>query len=114
MDWGLAYDGLNQPDKAIEKFRQAASMESSAHAWSQIAYIYAKQSKWKDALLALDAAEKVSADFPAIWMYRGQIMLATNQPAVAIPMFQRALELDSSQTPARQGLQQAQRMLAGR
>ena len=114
MDWGLAYDGLNQPDKALEKFHQAAGMEASAHAWSQIAYIYAKQSKWKDALLALDTAEKISADFPAIWMYRGQIMLATNQPAVAIPMFQRALQLDSTQTPARDGLQQAQRMLAGK
>ena len=90
MDWGLAYDGLNQPDKALEKFRQAAAM------------------------LALDTADKIDANFPALWMYRGQIMLATNQPAQAIPMFQRALELDSSQTPARQGLQQAQRMLAGR
>ncbi len=114
MDWGLAYDGLNQPDKALEKFHQAAAMEPSAHAWSQIAYIYAKQSKWKEALLALDDAAKINGDFPAIWMYRGQIMLATNQPAVAIPMFQRALQLDSSQTPAREGLQQAQRMLAGR
>ena len=91
VDWGLAYDGLNQPEKALEKFRQAAAIEPSAHAWTQIAYIYAKQSKWKDALLALDTAEKIDANFPALWMYRGQIMLATNQPSVAIPMFQRAL-----------------------
>ncbi len=111
---GKVHIRLNQPEKALEKFRQAAAMEPSAHAWTQIAYIYAKQSKWKDALLALDTAEKINATFPAIWMYRGQIMLATNQPAVSIPMFQRALELDSSQTPARQGLLQAQRMLAGK
>jgi len=112
MDWGLAYDGLNRPDKALEKFREAAAMEPSAHAWTQVAYIYAKQQRWKEALDALDKAEKISADFPAIWMYRGQIALATNQPAVAIQLFQRALQLDSSQVPAREGMAQAQRMLA--
>ncbi|MEO8596212.1 MAG: tetratricopeptide repeat protein [Candidatus Solibacter sp.] len=112
VDWGLAYDGLNQPDKALEKFRQAAAMEPSAHAWTQIGYIYAKQSRWKEAMDAFDAAEKVDANFPAIWMYRGQVALATNQPAAAIQLFQRALELDSGQAPARDGMQQAQRLLA--
>ena len=44
LDWGLAYDGLNQPDKALEKFRQAAAIEPTAHVYTQIGYIYAKRS----------------------------------------------------------------------
>src|SRR5260370_13910940 len=31
LDWGLAYDGLNQPDKTLEKLRQAAAVEPTAH-----------------------------------------------------------------------------------
>ena len=36
LDWGLAYDGLNQPAKALEKLRQAAAVEPTAHIYTQI------------------------------------------------------------------------------
>ena len=36
IDWGLAYDGLNQPEMALAKFREAAAKEPSAHVYTQI------------------------------------------------------------------------------
>src|SRR5438270_3944364 len=33
LDWGLAYDGVNQPENALAKLRQAAAMEPGAHCW---------------------------------------------------------------------------------
>lgn len=113
LDWGLAYDALNQPDKALEKFRQAASLEPSAHAYTQIGYIYAKRSAWQQAMEAFDTAQKINPDFPPTYMYKGQVYLATNQYALAIAQFQKALALDASLAPARQGLVQAQQRLAG-
>jgi tetratricopeptide (TPR) repeat protein len=114
LDWGLAYDGLNQPEKALEKFRQAAAIEPSAHAYTQIGYIYAKRSAWKEAMEAFDTAEKGDPSFAITYMYKGQVYLATNQYAASVAQFQHALALDSSLAPARQGLAVAQQHLSGR
>ena len=114
LDWGLAYDGLNQPEKALEKFRQAAAVQPSAHVYTQIGYIYAKRSAWREAMEAFDTAQKLDANFAYTYMYKGQVHLATNQPAAAAAEFQHALKLDSSLVPARQGLAMAQQRLSGR
>jgi tetratricopeptide (TPR) repeat protein len=114
LDWGLAYDGLNQPEKALEKFRQAAAVQPSAHVYTQIGYIYAKRSAWREAMEAFDTAQKLDANFAYTYMYKGQVHLATNEPAAAAAEFQHALKLDSSLVPARQGLAMAQQRLSGR
>ena len=114
LDWGLAYDGLNQPEKALEKFRQAATLQPSAHVYTQIGYIYAKRSAWREAMEAFDTAQKLDANFAYTYMYKGQVHLATNEPAAAVVEFQHALALDSSLGPARQGLAMAQQRLSGR
>ncbi len=114
VDWGLAYDGLNQPDKALEKFRQAAAIEPTAHIYTQIGYILAKRAAWKEAMDAFDTAQKLDANFAITYMYKGQVRLATKEPAAAVAEFQHALALDPSLTIARQGLGEAQRQLSGR
>ena len=114
VDWGLAYDGLNQPDKALEKFRQAAALEPSAHAHTQIGYIHAKRSQWKEAMEAFDTAQKLDPNFAITYVYKGQVYLATNQPAAAVAEFQHALALDATMAPARQALATAQQRLSGR
>jgi tetratricopeptide (TPR) repeat protein len=114
VDWGLAYDGLNQPDKALEKFRQAAALEPSAHTYTQIGYIHAKRSEWKEATAALDTAQKLDPSFAITYMYKGQVYLATNQAAAAVAEFQHALALDGNLGPARQGLAMAQQRLGAR
>ena len=114
MDWGLAYDGLNQPERALEKLRQAAALEPTAHIYTQIGYVLAKRAAWKEAMEAFDTAQKLDANFAITYMYKGQVRLATNEPAAAVAEFQHALALDPSLTIARQGLSDAQRQLSGR
>jgi protein O-mannosyl-transferase len=114
LDWGLAYDGLNQPDKALEKVRQAAAIDPSAHIYTQIGYLHAKRSAWKEAMQAFDTAERLDANLAVTYMYKGQVYLATNQPSSAVAEFRHALALDSSLGPAREGLAMAQQRLSGR
>ena len=114
VDWGLAYDGLHQPEKALEKFHQAAAIDPSAHIYTQIGYIHAKRSAWKEAMEAFDIAERLDINFAITYMYKGQVYLATNQPSSAIAEFQHALALDSSLALARDGLAKAQQRLGGR
>jgi protein O-mannosyl-transferase len=114
LDWGLAYDGLHQPEKALEKFHQAAAIEPSAHIYTQIGYIHAKRSAWKEAMEAFAIAERLDINYAITYMYKGQVYLATNQPSSAIAEFQHALALDSSLALARDGLAKAQQRLGGR
>jgi tetratricopeptide (TPR) repeat protein len=114
VDWGLAYDGLNQPEKALEKFRQAAAIEPTAHVYTQIGYILAKRAAWKEAMEAFDTAQKLDPNFAITYMYKGQVRLATEEPAAAVAEFQHALALDPTLAVARQGLGMAQQKLSGR
>jgi len=114
LDWGLAYDSLNQPEKALEKFHQAAAIDPSAHIYTQIGYIHAKRSAWKEAMEAFDIAERLDINYAITYMYKGQVYLATNQPSSAVAEFEHALALDSSLAPARDGLAKARQRLGGR
>ena len=114
LDWGLAYDGLNQPDKALEKFHQAAVLEPSAHIYTQIGYIHAKRSAWQEAMQAFETAERLDPSYAVTYMYKGQVYLATNQPSSAAAEFQHALALDAALAPAREGLAKAEQRLGGR
>jgi uncharacterized protein HemY len=89
-------------------------VQPSAHVYTQIGYIYAKRSAWREAMEAFDTAQKLDANFAYTYMYKGQVHLATNEPAAAAAEFQHALKLDSSLVPARQGLAMAQQRLSGR
>jgi len=111
VDWGLAYDSLNQPDLALAKLRQAAQMEATGHVYSQIGMVYAKRSRWADALEALATAEKVEPGFAPTYLYRGKIYMATNNLLAAVSNLGRALALDPKLTEARQELGRAQQML---
>ena len=110
LDWGLAYDGLHQPEKALEKLRQAAALDPTAHIYTQIGKVYADQRRWKEAMDAFATAEKLDPAFPATFAYKGLVHLANNEPAAAIPECRHALELDSRFQPARECLATAARM----
>jgi tetratricopeptide (TPR) repeat protein len=60
VDWGLAYDCVNEPDAAVAKLREAAALEPKAHVYTQIAMVYAKRSRWQEALEALAQAENLT------------------------------------------------------
>jgi protein O-mannosyl-transferase len=114
IDWGLAYDCLNQPDAALAKLRQAAALEPTAHVYSQIGMIYGKRSQWPQAMDALNTAEKLDPNFAATFAYKGLVHLATNDPAAAVQDYQRALAIDPKFQPAITGLAQAQARLLAR
>ncbi len=54
---------MNRPDDAVAKLQQAAALEPTAHVYSQIGMVYAKQRRWDEALEALATAEKIDPSF---------------------------------------------------
>jgi tetratricopeptide (TPR) repeat protein len=119
LNWALAYDNLKQPERALEKLREAAKLpppayNSPAHVYTQIAVVYAHQAQWDLALDALATAEKLDAGSPEIYLYRGKVYLATGRPAEAIPQYERVLAIDASYDEARRELAQARASLAAK
>jgi len=114
VDWGLAYDCLNQPGEAISKLRQAAALEPTAHVYSQIGMIYAKRAQWADAIGALDAAEKIDPNYAMTYYYKGGVYLSQNQAAEAVVNYRRSLQLQQGYQPAIDGLVNAEKLLGGR
>jgi tetratricopeptide (TPR) repeat protein len=104
VDWGLALDGLNRWSEGIDKLREAANGDPSAHIYSQIGMIYAKHNEFPPALEALDRAQKLDPGFTMTYVYRGQIYELMHDPATAEREYRHALELDANNDPARQGL----------
>lgn len=112
VDWGLACDDAGQPEQALDKFREAAALEPSAHVYTQVARLYAKRSQWPEALAALARAEKLKPDYATTYYYRGGIRAKTGDFAGAVADYQRAVTLDPALEPAvRDGLAYAQQQL---
>jgi tetratricopeptide (TPR) repeat protein len=114
VDWGLAYDCVNQPDEAVAKLREAAALEPKAHVYTQIGMVYAKRSRWPEALEALAQAEKLDANFDMIYDNRGGIRANTNDLAGAAADYEHALALNPSNEHARQMLEIVRRRLNAR
>jgi protein O-mannosyl-transferase len=111
VDWALAYDACNRPDEAIAKLRQAAIQDPTAHVYSQIGMIYAKRSRWTEALEALAMAQKIDANFAMTYYYTGGVHLSQNQIVEAIVNYRRAVELDPTYKPALEMLAKAEARL---
>jgi len=111
VDWGLAYDCVDQPDEAIAKFRQAAALEPKAHVYSQIAMVYAKHSEWPQALQALAQAEKIDPNYDMIYDTRGGIKAKNNDFAGAAADYKRAVELNPLNQHAQQMLNVVEQQL---
>jgi tetratricopeptide (TPR) repeat protein len=111
VDWAAAYECLRQPENALAKLRQAAAVDQTAHVYTQIAKVYGEQQHWAEALDALSTAEKLEPNYAVTYAYRGLVHMGAGQTAAAVPDFQRALALDSTLQPAKDGLAQAQERL---
>jgi tetratricopeptide (TPR) repeat protein len=105
LDWGLAYDCLNQGEKAVYKLEESAVKHPTAHVFSQIGMEYAKLEKWPDALTALAAAQRLDPSLPDTYVYRGKVYVKTNQWLNAYQDYRRALELDPGNADARHDMQ---------
>jgi tetratricopeptide (TPR) repeat protein len=94
VDWGLAYDGLNRTDEALEKLQRAAVMKPSAHVLSQIGMVNGKAGRWGEALVALAAAERLDPNLADTYVYRGIVYFKTGQLLNAAQEYQHALKLE--------------------
>ncbi len=112
IDLGLAYDGLHQYQRALDTLRRAATVDATAHVYSQIGKVYAEQSRWREAMDAFAQAQRIDPKFAAVYAYQGLVHLATGDAAGSLAFFQQALALDPTLQPARDGIRQAQQMLA--
>ena len=104
VDWGLAYDCLDQPELAEAKLRQAAALNPTAHVYTQISMVYAKRSQWTEAMDALKQAEKINPNYDMIYDNRGGIRANTNDLAGAAADYEHALALNPANEHARQML----------
>jgi tetratricopeptide (TPR) repeat protein len=114
VDWGLAYDCTNEPDLAVAKLREAAALEPQAHVYTQIAMVYAKRSRWQEALEALAQAERLNPHYDMIYDNRGGIRARTNDLAGAEADYRHALALNPSNEHAREMLGIVERQLSSR
>jgi tetratricopeptide (TPR) repeat protein len=108
IDWGLALDAAGQAEQAIAKLRQAATLNPTAHVYSQIGMVYAKRSEWDPALQALAMAEKLDPNYGPTFVYKGNIRLKQNDCKAAIPEYTRALQIDAHDVEAKRYLSMAQ------
>jgi len=104
VDWALALDGQGRPQDALMKLQQASLLERSAHVQALIGMVYAKQSKWQEALAALEQAEKIDPRFDVTYLYRGNIYEAAGDKAAAAAQYQRAIALNPVNQAARDAL----------
>jgi tetratricopeptide (TPR) repeat protein len=111
VDWALAYECAGQPLAALAKLRGAATLQPTAHVYSQIGLVYARQSQWPEALAALAQAQKLDPGYPMTYFYRGGVRAATGEFAAAVTEYQHALSLNPTIQPARQALAYAQQQL---
>jgi protein O-mannosyl-transferase len=108
VNWGLAYDLLNRPEDAIAKFRQAAALEPTAHVYSQIAMVYAKQRRFPEAMEALNTAARLDPNFAPTYNYRAKIHFSQNEYCPAIADYRRALALNPYLSDAQSELARAE------
>jgi tetratricopeptide (TPR) repeat protein len=113
LDWALAEDCLNRPEAALEKLRRAAEFRKTAHVYSQIGMIYAKQKKIDQALAALNTAIEINPRFDMTYVYRGNIHIMTNDLEGAVRDYRRALELNPYNQVASRGLARVEARLGG-
>jgi tetratricopeptide (TPR) repeat protein len=104
LDWGLAYDQMSQPDKALAKLRESAALNPTAHVWTQIGMVYGKMARWPEALDALATARKMDASFPYTYLNLGKVHMLMNQVPAAVEDYRRALALDPAMEDARHDL----------
>jgi tetratricopeptide (TPR) repeat protein len=111
IDWGLAYDCLNQPAQAVAKLQQAAKMKPKAHVYSQIGMVYGKQGRNTEALEALAMAAKLDPNFDTTYQYRGAVYANMGHLQAAVDDFRHAVALNPRNQIASQALATAEARL---
>ena len=96
---GLAYEGLNEPDKAIDAYKQAIAWQSDATQKSEqpllnLGILYADKGQTADALPLLKQAETIRPNYGKTHGALGKLYLRVGELASAQEEFEKALALD--------------------
>jgi Tfp pilus assembly protein PilF len=104
IDWALAYDASGKLDQALDKLKQAAAMEKTAHVYSQIGMVYGKMGKYPEALDALATAQHLNSKFAMTYYTRGNVYEQQGNRVQAAEEYRHALSLNSQLQVARDAL----------
>lgn len=114
VNWALALDCAGSPEEALERLRQAAALEPTAHVFSLLGMIQGKRGEREQALAALAEAERRDPRFAMLYVYRGHVYASSGDDRAAAAEYRRALSLDPSLGIARESLAAAERRLSAR
>ena len=108
VDWALAYDCDRQYAPAVEKLKQALAYQPTAHVYSLIGMMYAKQGLTREAWEALDTAKQIGPSYSMTYVYRGNLRMTEGNWAEAATEYRMALKRNPDNTGAREGLASAE------
>lgn len=114
VNWALALDCAGSSDEALDRLRQAAAIEPTAHVFSLLGMIRGKRGEREQALEALAEAERLDPRFAMLYVYRGHVYASAGDDRAAAGEYRRALSLDPSLGIARESLAAAERRLGAR
>jgi tetratricopeptide (TPR) repeat protein len=104
VDWGFALDRAGLPQQAIEKLREATAKEVDPHAWALLGMVYGEQHQVVEALNSLQQAQTLNPNYSMTYGIRGGIYEQIGDFPRAREQYQRAVDLDPNNEPAREGL----------
>jgi tetratricopeptide (TPR) repeat protein len=109
VDWGLAYDCLNQQELALQKFHQAVAIQTNGHTRSLVGMALGKLQRYAESLEELNEAAKLEPNYDMTYYYRGVVYLLTNNLDKAQADFEKCLSISPNNEQARKNLDQVLR-----
>jgi tetratricopeptide (TPR) repeat protein len=99
-----AYECSNEPDLALDTWRQLVKIHPDANAYNRIGYREATRNHLQLALDAFNSALRVDPNNATAYAYRGTAELAAHQTAAAKEDLLRAIALDPGNAAAAAGM----------
>jgi len=106
VDWGLAYDCLNQQEFALQKFHQAVAIKTTGLTRAYVGMALGKLQRYAESVEELNEAAKLEPNYDMTYYYRGVVYLLTNDLDKAQADFEKTLSLSPNNEPARKNLDQ--------
>ena len=112
VDWALAEDCIGRPEAALDKLRQAAKFDATAHVYSLIGMMHGKAGRSTEALEAIETAIQIDPKYDMAYVYRGNVRASAGDWAAAAEDYRQAIRLNAHNQLARQSLARAEANLA--
>ncbi len=104
MNYARALDCAGRPAEAEKEFRASLAIENQAATWTQLGVFYARAERSAEALDAFNRAVALNPEFPLAYSNRGNLHARLGDCALAVPDFEKALQLMPSNATAQRGL----------